>query len=268
MRLAKNQSGARGFTLLELIVVLAILVGLAGLAVAKLDLLQLKAEKASAGMDMRNISRLIQTFRATSNFYPNNWDSLLHQGTTLQQAGAPGAIPLVAGLDPGIAGGNGFTSPKLAVSAPLTDGQVKSLARLGITRVYDHDASTSVPYANGFTVGRDIAAGTVLATINTATPDGLKIMNSIYPTPRPVGWTTGDPEPIPAPPANRSLVVLGLGKWCTVIGSTDQNAVISEPPTYPYSNDLYYNRYLAVFEIDNGGGRCRLVAVLGARCCW
>ncbi len=256
MRVLKNRSGSRGFTLLELIVVLAILVGLAGLAVAKLDLLQLKAEKASAGMDMRNISRLIQTYRATSNFYPNRWDSLLHGGTSLQVAGAPGANPLVGGLDPGIAGGNGFTEPKLALTAPLVDGQVKSLARLGITTIYDHVPATGVPYGDGFTVERTIAAGQRLATINAGNDAGLKIINSIYP--EPTGFANA------TVPAGRTLVVFGLGKWCTVVGSTDQNAVISEPPTYPYSNELYYNRYLAVFELSDTGSRCRLVAVLGA----
>lgn len=259
MRVLKGRSGRRGgFTLLELIVVLAVLVALAGLAVAKLDLLQLKAEKATAGMDMRNISRLIQTYRATSNFYPNNWDSLLETGaTTLRQASAPGATPVQPGLDPGIAGGNGFADPKLAVMAvadALTANDVKSLARLGITTVYDHDGTTTLPYGDKFITLRNIAVGDRLVTINN-TPGGAgqKIIRSIYPTPG-----------TPTIPTGRKLVVFGLGKWCTVVGNTDQNAVISEPPTYPYSNDLYYNRYLAVFEIDGGGGRCRLVAVLGA----
>lgn len=257
MRLVKDRSGRRGgFTLLELMIVMAVLVALAGLAVAKLDLLQLKAEKATAGMDMRNVSRLIQTYRATSNFYPNRWDSLLHEGTTLQRASAPGATPVIAGLDPGIAGGIGFTSPKLALTSALTDNQVKSLARLGITTVYDHVTASTVPYGDGFTDERTIAAGGVLATINGVNDAGRKIINAIYPNP--AGLAAA------AVPAGRTLVVFGLGKWTTVVGSTDQNAVISEPPTYPYSNDLYYNRYLAVFEVDDGGGRCRLVAVLGA----
>lgn len=243
----------RGFTLLELIIVMAILVGLAGLAVAKLDVLQLKSEKAAAAMDMRNVSRLIQTFRATTNFYPDRWDSLIHNGgtRTLQQPGLPGSG--VAGLDPGLAGGNGF-SPKLTLlPVELTANQARSLTRLGITTVYDHADNTAVPYGDGFTVQNIIGDSTVPDTFATITP-GHKIIASIYPTPNGTAVV----------PSDRILVVFGLGKWTTIVGSNLQSAVISEPPTYPYSNDLYYNRYLAVFEAYNDGSRCRLVAVLGA----
>jgi prepilin-type N-terminal cleavage/methylation domain-containing protein len=240
-----------GFTLLELIIVMAILVGLAGLAVAKLDVLQLKSEKAAAAMDMRNVSRLIQTFRATTNFYPDRWDSLIHTGGTLQAPGLPGSN--VAGLDPGLIGANGF-SPKLQLlPAALTAEQARSLTRLGITTVYDHDATTSAPYGNGFTVQNIIGDPTVPDVFATIAP-GHKIIASIYPTPSGTAVV----------PSDRVLVVFGLGKWTTIVGSNLQSAVISEPPTYPYSNDLYYNRYLAVFEAYNNGDRCRLVAVLGA----
>lgn len=252
MRVLKDRGGRReGFTLLELIIVLAVLVALAGLAVAKLDLLQLKAEKATAGMDMRHISRLIQTYRATSNFYPDRWDSLLHTDGTMQPPGLPGTG--VAGLDPGIVGGNGFTA-KLTTTT-LTADHVKSLSRLGITTVYDHAGAQVVPYGDHFTQRRVLAAGDRVVTVAST-----KIINAIYPTPPPV--TTDDP--VGGVPTNRILVVLGLGKWTTIVGANDGNAVISEPPVYPYSNELYYNRYLAVFEAYNDGSRCRLVAVLGA----
>lgn len=245
----KLDGGREGFTLLELIVVLAVLVALAGLAVSKLDLLQLKAEKATAGMDMRNISRLIQTFRATTNFYPDRWDSLLHSDGTLKQPGLPGSGD--AGLDPGIVGGNGFTAKLALLPAPgLSADHVKSLSRLGITTLYDHVANSDVPYGDGFTVENPIGVGDRLATVVKQ-----KIIDSIYPTPPPGSAVV---------PADRVLVVFGLGKWTTIVGSNLQSAVISEPPTYPYSNDLYYNRYLAVFEAYNDGSRCRLVAVLGA----
>lgn len=241
-----------GFTLLELIIVLAILVGLAGLAVAKLDGLQLKSEKAAAGMDMRNVSRLIQTFRATTNFYPDRWDSLVHNGGTrvLQQPGLPGSGQ--AGLDPGLAGGNGFTAKLALLPAALTPNQAKSLTRLGITTVYDHADNTNMPYGDGFTTQNLIGDAAVPDTF--ATVANQKIIDSIYPTP-------GGGAVVPS---DRILVAFGLGKWTTVVGSNLQSAVISEPPTYPYSNDLYYNRYLAVFEAYNDGSRCRLVAVLGA----
>lgn len=260
MRSMTHRRGHRaGFTLLELIVVLAILVAIAGLAVTKLDVLQLKAEKASAALDMRNISRMIQTFRATTNFYPDRWDSLVVTGTrSLQVPGAPGSGQ--GGLDPGLVGTTG--AGKLILSTDsLTANQARSLSRLGITTVYDHVGSTATPYSDGFTVENPIdGTDDVFATINPANAAGQRILNTIYPTPP----SAANPAGNAVVPADRVLVVFGLGKWTTIVGSNLQSAVLTEPPIYPYSNELYYNRYLAVFEAYNNGGRCRLVAVLGA----
>src|SRR5262245_66218054 len=96
-----------GFTLIEVLVVVAILVILAGFILPKLDRAQLKANKGVAAANMGGVSRYIQTYRVMHNFYPDRWDSLLSDEATagtfvLKVPGAPGGA---AGLDPQLVGG-------------------------------------------------------------------------------------------------------------------------------------------------------------------
>lgn len=250
---------SRGFTLLELIVVVAILVALAGLIVAKLDGFQSKSEKAVAATQMRDMQRLIQVFRGTTNLYPDRWDSLVDRTGTavLKQPALPGGA---TGLDPGLVGGlPAGSSSKLALAPVLTAGQARSLNRMGITTVLDHDGNTSaaVPYGNGFSIANTIDGGAddVFATINILDTRGQAIVSALYPT---------LPPAVAVVPSDRVLVVFGLGRYCTMVGGTLQSATLNEAPVYPYESSQYYDRYLVVFEAYNSGGAARLVAVLGA----
>ncbi|MEZ0229271.1 MAG: type II secretion system protein [Planctomycetota bacterium] len=261
-----SRAARRGFTLLELIVVVAILVALAGLIVTKLDIFQNKAEKASAAIQCRDMNRMIQVFRGTTNLYPDRWDSLVDRtgGTpVLKQPQLPGGLP---GLDPGLVGGlpTGASTKLALLPAALTAGQARSLNRIGITTVLDHDGvlTPTTNYGNGFSLSNAIdgAADDVFATINAADSSGQRILNAIYPTlPIPPATT-----PVVTVPSDRILVVFGLGRYCTLVGSNLQSSNLTEAPVYPYESNQYYDRYLAVFEAYNSGGAARLVIVLGA----
>lgn len=239
----------RGFTLLELVVVVAILVILAGLILPKFDLFKLKANKGVAASNMTDISRLIQQYYAQNSVYPDRWDSLLEADGTLWEPGDPGTTP---GLDPQLVGGPPAASPHKLVPGPaLTEPEARSLARIGIANVLDLDAaSTSGP--NGrFTITRAIDTGAVLATLNNAVgadDDARAIVEHIYPE------NGGDV------PVGKRLVVLGLGSHSSMIGQVAQ-----EIPFYPNTDQTqYYSRFLAVFEISSGGSRAQLMAVVGA----
>lgn len=239
----------QGFTLIELVAVVATLVILAGLVLPKLDLFQLKANKGVAASNMHGISRFIQQYRIQHNLYPDNWDSLVTEtGSALW---APGDT--TPGLDPQLTGGPPTGSPTKLATTTLTEDatthQVRSLTRMGITTVLDvaGDGSTydSAP-GNAFTVSRALADGATVATINAADEDGQAIIAHLYPA-------TG------VVPADKTLVVFGLGPLNQAIGS-----VLNETPTYSNTDPThYYNRHLAIFEVDNGGGRAQLVAIVG-----
>lgn len=238
---------ARGFTLLELVVVVAVLVVLAGALLPKFDLFKLKANKAVAASDMTDVSRIIQTYYAQNAMYPDNWDSLMVDATNLYNTANASADGVQ--LEPQLVGGppTAASPNKLTVGTALVAGEARSLARIGITTVFDFDAaSTALPNNRLKTLARTIDTGTQLAALNTAADDDAQAIQAhIYPN---------------GVPAGKRLVVLGFGSRSTAIGT-----VLQEMPFYPNTDTTkYYSRYLAIFEVDSGGGRANLMTVVGA----
>ncbi|MCA8923055.1 MAG: prepilin-type N-terminal cleavage/methylation domain-containing protein [Planctomycetes bacterium] len=252
----------RAFTLIELVVVLAVLVILAGGIVAKLDVLQLRANKGVAGSDISGVARLMQTYVVANNHYPDGYDSLINVGSTPS---------LWASLDPQTTGlplGSGNPT-KLAVGT-LTANEFRSLNRMGITTLHDVNTDVSTPAgfpSDAFSIPRQISAtvayggGTptgphvaiLNATLNGSASndaDAQAVMEHFYPQ------TNGDPG------AGRRVVVFGLGQRCTLIGRSGMSL---EAPLYANNPDrsTYYGRYLVAFEVSSSGSRARLLGALG-----
>jgi len=242
----------RGFTLIELLVVVALLVILAGTILPKLDRVQLKANKGVAANNAGGVSRYIQTYRVMHNLYPDRWDSLLTgAGALWADSANPTTVPQ---LEPQLTGALPGSPTKLTTLTLTTDEQLRSLSRMGISTVLDLDgASTAIP-GNRFAQVRTLAINDKVATINGADGDGAAIIDQIYPENR---LSTGTPGTIPA---GKNLVVFGFGPGNAAIGD-----IVQECPFYSNTDPaLYYHRFLAVFEISDGGSRAELKAVLGA----
>jgi prepilin-type N-terminal cleavage/methylation domain-containing protein len=246
----------RGFTLIELLVVVALLVILAGTILPKLDRVQLKANKGVAANNAGGVSRYIQTYRVMHNLYPDRWDSLLTSGSGgLWMDNTPATdATTVPQLEPQLTGAIAGGPTKLTTLTLTLDEQIRSLARMGIGNVLDLDGlSTGIP-GNRFTQVRALAVGDKVATINGADGDGQAIIDNIYPENR---LSTGTPGTIPS---GKRLVVFGFGPGNAAIGD-----IVQECPFYSNTDPaLYYHRFLAVFEISDGGSRAELKAVLGA----
>lgn len=250
-----------GFTLIELLVVVAILVILAGLILPKLDRVQLKANKGVAASNIHDVSRYIQTYRVMHNFYPDKWDSLMDSGTTLWTAPNIDA----PGLEPQLVGGPIPASPhKLKVADPLTAGEVRSLSRLGIGTLLDLDTSSDAIPGSRFTQQRPLAVGGRFATLNVSVPpvstddeDAIAIVDHIYPQNKLTGTNPGVSGTIPS---GKRLLVVGVGPNNAMIGD-----VVQDTPFYSNTDPAkYYHRFLAIFEISDGGSRAELKAVVGA----
>lgn len=246
-----------GFTLIEMVVVITILVILAGMVIAKLDVFDMKANKAVAATSMADIARFVQMYRVNTSQYPDGWDTLLTDPTSasLPVAGAPNTGNW--GLHPELTGGVPFNGPPVAeqqlTTLALNPNHIGSLGRLFITRGFYFNTVSGGTFPNYQPV-HPFAVGDFVATLNPSDP-GQKaqgIIGHIYPQ-------TGIP-------ADVDLIVFGLGPNNTMVGSQGQQSLLFEAPFYPNQNQTqYYNRYLCVFEVNKTAAkRPRLVAVLGA----
>src|SRR5262245_58607083 len=80
---------ARGLTLIELVVVCAILGVLAAMLLPKFEGLQSSANHTAAASSAADVARLIGTYKTSKMVYPDGWDSLLN-GTALWTPGNVG----------------------------------------------------------------------------------------------------------------------------------------------------------------------------------
>jgi len=254
----RQHAKKKGFTLLELVVVIGILAILTGLLLPKFDVFKLKANKAVAASNMTDISRIIQTYYVQNSVYPDNWDSLL-AGTALWSA----ATSTDVGLEPQLTGSPGSANPTKLITTTLDDGDARSLQRIGINNVYDLTGTPTEKPNDQFTTTRAIISGGTFATLNIGAPgapggdeDANAIVAHIYPALQPA---VVDNANGPEVPAGKKLIVLGFGSRNSAVGN-----IVMEVPFYPNTDvTKYYSRFLAVFEVG-GGSRAELKAVLGA----
>jgi len=84
----KLQGKEKGFTLLELLVVITLIAILATGALIAYEDVGESAEAASAGNAAATIDRAIRTYRAVENVYPNQWDNLVYENGNFLTFGA------------------------------------------------------------------------------------------------------------------------------------------------------------------------------------
>jgi prepilin-type N-terminal cleavage/methylation domain-containing protein len=243
----------RGFTLIELLLVVAILAILTAVILPKFDGLQSKVNHGVGAASADDTGRLIVTYKVTKNKYPNGWDSLLDvAGTDFWKA----ADPTKKGIHTQLAGfpiaGSGA---KLAL-ATLTAPQVDSLSRRGITKIFNlaptADTSTTLP-GDCYNVPGTLTTGSTVCVLNTATPGGKKMIDSIYPANTVSGGVSG------TLPSGKTVVVFGLGPRNDLIGTS-----MTDCPFYPNVDlTLVYNRNLVAFEISDTGGAADFKGVFG-----
>jgi len=232
--LAPGSRRRAGLTLLELVVVLAILVAIAAILVPLLPEYLGKGNQSAAATNMGELDKAIQTFRTTYSRQPNYFDSLL-------TADAP------SGLLPGADATTSTAAGGYLDVWTLTSGPASRLSREGITAVYDilgavpatTDATyadfhaTLNPYGSSPPTSRGLATGNKVLVLDVTL---LKNGNSQ------LGAQLD---------ATHKYAVFGIGKYCNLCGP---DGIVKEAPVYGQHSQentpsTTYQRFAAVYDI-------------------
>lgn len=239
----------RGFTLMELLVVLSILALVAALAIPKMIDIYERSRSATQSYALADAMRMIEIFYGINHKYPDGWDALMVDG------GAP-----YTRLSPNLK-----TPRTFFTTATLTPEQISSLGSGGIGHVFLHD-DTITDRSNSGVDRRHLGTGSGhdgTANINTFVvvdkstgSDGLDMLvNDFGLNPNKSATDTAYTRIM----AN-TYVVFGAGPKSTMVQNTTNEAPILENANSATS----YSRVLVVFEVPNtGSSRAKLVGVLG-----
>lgn len=249
-----------GFTLLELLVVVAILAAIAGTATV---MLQDTDRKASAGAHVAMMSQLttaINEYRTFHNAFPDRWDSLLQNGTAVQTGAAAlgilssdllGSITLVAtGLtatEQTSLVDAGITSLRLVdTTSPCGATQVLQQAAINdksnditaqnIYRTYD----AANPHGCGFAADMPILAGAPIMQWNAAENHRVN------------AYVSGDTYEGTALTVDDKLVAFGAGPDSNLFDPTKLGA-LSNAPIYRHVEPDEYNRFVVLFKVSGVG---------------
>lgn len=240
---SRGRHNASGFTLLELVVVMAILIALAAILIPILPEYVGKANQSAAASNMSELDKFFMVFRATYQRNPNHFDSLMTEGGVV---GLPGATTGMSKLVP--SGGGA-----LATSA-LTSGQASRLSREGINKVYDlEDAVTTNttfhatinPYLSTqpYGSGRSLTTGAGVVILKKQT-DGTYNQTGFD------GYG-GAIMPGVMLNTNHEYAVFGIGKRCNLVGA---DGLVKDAPIFGQHKNqstpsTSYQRYAAVYDI-------------------
>lgn len=258
----------RGFTLIEMVLVLIILATIAGLVISQLSTIGRTADMAATAKTQQDIANQLGLYFTMQKRMPQRLDSLLQAGAI---AGDPPASVMPAldgtgaattdsnaqrwGLPLGGANGtNVFEQLVMADLNAINGGARRSFKRLGFDQLMDHR-----PWSSGANCN---TSGTSLRPL----PD-----NPLW-LARVVSTTNGDAAAdVPAngitrtiyphlngalPDGVAAIVAVGVGPRSSLIPDTMLNA-----PIYPGCDGSYYGHYIAYFACFTSGERAQLVGV-------
>lgn len=226
----------RGLTLIELVVVLAILVALVGLVVSLFPGLVARASRSTTASSLRDIARTVQIHYTTSLNYGSGYDSLVNTTGTALYASIPA---------------NSLTQLALA---PLSTTDSQALSNIGITNVYHVNAGANDATFLVTQTGASIVVqnGAPVATIANG-PTTQTLRDAL----------TGNYLPAGTP----TYVVLGLNRGSTLVGpkSVFQEAPVRTGSSAGENPTTSYQRYGLVFLVDDSGpNSTRSARFLGA----
>lgn len=263
---AKGLSDQKGFTLLELLIVVAILAAIAGTASIALKDTDARASAAAHVAMMDELNKGIHTYRVLNrNVLPSRFDSLMQMSAT----GLTGATTATALDILGFSEEDGYAVGSLPtdVQAIMYAGGLEELRYVNTALTGDGFVCTDIetlvksrandvvpgniflsPSANGCGESVDLWDG--VSTEPTELP------NALY-------WTGGNErltgQPNPGGDTNYYdngnyvYLMTGIGPSCTLFDA-NQIGGMTTVPSYRHVKPLEYNRFIAVWNVGTYTG--------------
>lgn len=217
---------SRGFSLLELVVVMAILIVLSGIVVVLLPNLLFDAHASNGATTTAELNKALQTYQTARRKLPDYFDAMVHSD------GTPPAEMMFVKTDGTVNANSGMTVKALSAN------EAASLTAAGVTKLYPYSLSSSASFHPTFNcedTAVDVAQGVNVCALTPA-----EAVAKFGP-----GIDTS---------GSFTYVVLGVGEGCTLVG--DPNCGISEAPVRgtPKADmgpDKKYGRFSIVLKVDN-----------------
>jgi len=240
--LNNRRARQRGLTLIELVVVLAILVALAGLIVANFPGVISRAHTATCATHVADINKIMQYSYTTTLAYPSGFDSLL-------DAGKDTLFDKLPGHAVGTPVGNWLTA------GTLNAAEAFAFAQIGITNTFNLDptapdatwSATDLNSQNSF-LGTNAQPNVALIQTQYAIniwPNLAQTLTNYVST---------------------KFVIFGVGSGCTAVGP---GHLMQDAPTHfgdnanmnPQNN---YQRIAVVFRVDTDASANVVASFVGA----
>lgn len=238
----------RGFTLIELVIVLIIIAALAGLVIPQVAMIGRSTDMAVSGKTQADIASNVQLFFTLQKRYPQGLDSLLDTSGAIYASDTTNGDTQTRGLPYSGADGTRLQAQLSAGSLTNATGAeyLRSLSRSGFDWVYDHDtavvnSSNSGATFRGIIADANGSGNAAPSSVAVAELTGAALLAKLVPQ----GLKAGE-----------RVVAFGVGPRNTAIGKTLVNS-----PIYPGCDGKYYGRYVVYFKVYASGERATLVGV-------
>jgi prepilin-type N-terminal cleavage/methylation domain-containing protein len=245
-RRSSSRFARRGFTLIELVVVLIIIATIAGFVIPQVGMLGRTTDMAATAKTQSDIASNVQLFFTLQKRYPQGLDSLVDGSGALYSSDTANGDTQTRGLPYSGADGTRLQSqltPGVLTTATGAE-YLRSFTRSGFDWVYDHDttvinANNSAVTFRGLVADANGTGNSAPASVNVAELTGTALLAKLVPQ----GLKAGE-----------RVIALGVGPRNTAISKTLTNS-----PIYPGCDGKYYGRFIVYFKVYASGERATLV---------